>query len=183
VEKQLVSMPRKPGKRTGVRLVAGAAIFALAGAVSSISYLPVPAAAQDATAFQPHPGLKVWQTHGCANCHSGFATGGHGGDFPNGPNLRTTKLTLDEVRETIACGRGQMPTHLEGAYTTVPCYGMDLGEVPEGQAVGVQMSSAELDDLMDFLSKYVVGVPMTKEVCGVYNRGNKDAPICKQFPD
>jgi mono/diheme cytochrome c family protein len=179
METQPVSMPQKLGYRALAKSVVGAALFALA----PISYLPAPAAAQSAPAFEPPAGLKVWQTHGCANCHSGFGTGGHGGDFPNGPNLRTSGLTLDEVRETVAWGRGQMPSHLEGAYKTVACYGLPLGEVPEGTAIGVQMSSAELDSLMDFLGKYVIGVPMTKEVCGVYNRGNKDAPICKQFPD
>jgi hypothetical protein len=155
----------------------------LAGFIASISYLPSPAAAQAPAAFQPPPGLKVWQTHGCANCHSGFGTGGHGGDYPNGPNLRQTKLSLDDVRETIACGRGQMPTHLEGAYKTVACYGLPLGDVPDGQAVGIQMTSDELDSLMDFLSHYVIGVPMTRDVCAVYSGGNKDAPVCKQFPE
>jgi hypothetical protein len=76
-----------------------------------------------------------------------------------------------------------MPSHLDGAYKTVPCYGMPLGEVPEGQDLGVQMSAEDLDNLVDFLFTYVVNVPMTKEVCAVYQGGNKDAPVCAQFPD
>jgi hypothetical protein len=128
-------------------------------------------------------GLKVWQTHNCSYCHSGFATGGQGGEAPVGPNLRKTRLDRAEVRETIACGRGAMPSHLEGAHKTVPCYGMPLGEVPEGTAIGVQMTAQELDNLVEFLFTYVVNVPLTKEVCAVYNGGNKDSPVCSQFPE
>jgi hypothetical protein len=76
-----------------------------------------------------------------------------------------------------------MPTHLVGAYKTVFCYGLPLGEIRKGQAVGVQMTAEELDNLVDFLFTYVVNVPLTKEVCAVYNGGNKDAPVCSQFPD
>jgi hypothetical protein len=97
--------------------------------------------------------------------------------------LRKTKLTKEEVRETIACGRGQMPSHLEGAHKTVPCYGIPLGEMPEGIAIGHQMTAADLDSLVDFLFTYVVNVPLTKEICAVYNDGNKEAPACAQFPE
>jgi hypothetical protein len=97
------------------------------------------------------------------------------------PNLRESTLKADAIKETVACGRGPMPTHLMGAYVTVPCYGIPLGAVPNGQAVGVQMSAADLDTLVAFLVKYVVNVPLTKDICALYNGG--DVRFCSAYPD
>jgi len=167
------------GYRVRARSSLAFACFAVFGIAASILSLPSPAAAQE----QALAGLKVWKTHNCAACHSGFGTGGTDTEQPVGPNLRRTKLDRDAVRETIACGRSAMPSHLEGAYKTVECYGIPLGDVPEGQDVGVQMTAEELDNLVDFLFTYVVDVKLTREVCGVWYGGNKDAPVCKQFPE
>ena len=183
MKEQFVSMSQKLRKGGSARSLLAVACFALVGIATWTLSLPSPAAAQAAPDQKVMAGLKVWQTHNCAACHSGFGTGGTDTEKPIGPNLRKTKLDRDGVRETIACGRGPMPSHLEGAYTKVPCYGMPLGDVPQGQDVGVQMSSDDLDNLVDFLFTYVVNVPMTREVCAVYNGGNKDAPVCKQFPE
>ncbi len=178
VEKRFVSISQKLGK--GSRALA---CFALVGIAAWTFSVPSPAAALDAPTPQALAGLKVWQTHNCAACHSGFATGGTDTEHPVGPNLRRTKLDREAMRETIACGRASMPSHLEGAYEKVECYGMPLGAVPDGQDVGVQMTSEELDNLVDFLFTYVVNVKLTRDVCAVWYDGNKDAPACKQFPE
>ncbi|HEY3929720.1 MAG TPA: cytochrome c [Candidatus Koribacter sp.] len=41
----------------------------------------------------------------CAKCHGKTADGRHFG----GPSLRTTSLSLDEIKTTIANGKGRMP--------------------------------------------------------------------------
>ena len=96
------------------------------------------------------------------------------------PNLRESTLKAADVRETIGCGRLAMPTHLMGAYKTVACYGLPLGDVPNGQAVGVQMSAAELDTLVAFMMKYVVQVPLTKDISTIYTMG--DPRPCAAYP-
>jgi len=187
LEKQSVSSPqttgnRKPGRRFGSFLsVAGLALVGIAA--WSLSP-PAPAAAQQPAGAQPAPpGLEVWITHNCSFCHGDIMTGQRDDDNPICPNLRTTTLKPADIRETIACGRREMPTYLEGAYVKVPCYGTPLAATaPLDLAVGDQMSAAELDSLMDFLLKYVVNVPLTKDICAVYNNGNRNAPACAPYP-
>jgi cbb3-type cytochrome c oxidase subunit III len=154
------------------------ACLALVGIATWSLSLPSPAAAQAAAADPALAGLQVWNTHNCSMCHSGMGTGTKG-EFA-APNLRESTLKAADIRETVACGRGAMPTHLEGAYKTVACYGMPLGAVPNGQAVGVQMSAADLDTLVGFLVKYVINVPLTKDICALYNGG--DVRFCGQYP-
>src|SRR5215212_9589310 len=137
---QSVSSRQKMGDRDRGRRGSFLALacVALAGIATWSLSLPSPAAAQQAAADPALAGLQVWNTHNCSQCHSGMGTGTRG-EFA-APNLRMSKLTAASIRETVACGRGAMPTHLEGAYKTVPCYGIPLGEVPKDQPVGVQMT-------------------------------------------
>ena len=51
----------------------------------------------------------MWNTHNCSMCHSGMATGTKG-EYA-APNLRMSTLKAADIRETVACGRGVMPTH------------------------------------------------------------------------
>jgi mono/diheme cytochrome c family protein len=155
--------------------------------VAAIPALPMPAAAQAPAAAQqpaaPPAGLAVWRVGGCSQCHGGFAEGGGGNENPAGPNLRQTALDRAGVRETIACGRFEMPYHLMGAYTEVACYGFPVGEPPpEGFTAGRQLTAEQVDSLVDFLFEYVVAVPLTRQVCSVYFGGNPDAPACASFP-
>ena len=128
--------------------------------------------------------LNMWQIGSCSTCHGGFAQGGRAEGDPRGPNLRQTRLDREAVRETIACGRGEMPYHLEGAYLEVPCYGLPVGNPPpEERDAGRQFSADELDALVDFLFENVVGVPLTRQTCAVYFGGDEDYPACAQFSD
>ena len=57
--------------------------------------------AQPAT---PDDGLRVFKSANCMGCHkwSGVGGGGYGGAAAN---LRQTSLTLDQIEQTIRCGR------------------------------------------------------------------------------
>jgi len=180
LEKQSVSSREKIGHERGRRRsFLTLACLALVGLATWSLSLPSPAAAQQAAAADPVlAGLQVWNTHNCSMCHSGMGTGTRG-EFA-APNLRESTLKAADVRETIGCGRFAMPYHLTGAYKTVPCYGFPLGEVPTGQAVGVLMSAAELDSLVAFMMKYVVQVPLTKDICTIYTGG--DPRPCAAYP-
>lgn len=130
---------------------------------------------------QQQPGLDAWQRGSCTACHGSLAQGGGGGEMPAGPNLRRTRLTPAELKETIACGRGDMPYHLEAAYATVPCYGIPVPG-PAGAALGAPLTAAEIDALVDFLTKEVVGVTtITRAACAVFFNGNANAPACAQY--
>jgi len=51
-------------------------------------------------------GLDTWQSSGCADCHGPFADGNRDDDdYPQGANLRTTRLGAAEIEMTIRCGR------------------------------------------------------------------------------
>jgi hypothetical protein len=182
LEKQFVSSREKIAnhERRRRRSFLPLACLALVGLATWSLSLPSPAAAQQTAAADPAlAGLQVWNTHNCAMCHSGMGTGTKG-EFA-APNLRESTLKADAIRETVACGRGPMPTHLMGAYVTVPCYGIPLAAaLPPGTAVGVQMSAADLDTLVAFLVKYVVNVPLTKDICALYTNG--DPRPCAQYP-
>src|ERR1041385_6461174 len=89
------------------------AYLALVGIATWSLSLPSPAAAQAAAADPALAGLQIWNTHNCSMCHSGMGTGTRG-EFA-APNLRESSLKPAEIRETVACGRGPMPTHLMGA--------------------------------------------------------------------
>ena len=174
--RRTIGNPERSRRRSFLPL----ACLALVGIATWSLSLSAPAAAQQAAAADPAlAGLQIWNTHNCSMCHSGMGTGTKG-EFA-APNLRESTLKADAIKETVACGRGPMPTHLMGAYVTVPCYGIPLGAVPNGQAVGVQMSAADLDTLVAFLVKYVVNVPLTKDICALYNGG--DVRFCSAYPD
>jgi len=182
LEKQSVSSRQKIGNERGRRRgsFVSLACLALVGIATWSLSLPSPAAAQQAAAADPAlAGLQVWNTHNCSMCHSGMGTGTRG-EFA-APNLRESTLKADAIKQVVACGRGPMPMHLMGAYVTVPCYGMPLAATPPpGTAVGAQMSAADLDTLVAFLVKYVVNVPLTKDICAIYTMG--DPRPCASYP-
>jgi len=78
-------------------------------------------------------GLDTWQSSGCADCHGPFADGNRDDDdYPQGANLRTTRLGVADIEMTIRCGRPGtgMPSFDPGAYTDRACYGRPLGARP-----------------------------------------------------
>jgi hypothetical protein len=152
---------------------------AIAAALAGLAWSG-PAAAQDAVAV----GLKAWQDNGCFNCHGTFGEGGEGGHFPAGPSLRRTRMSKEDLRETIACGRPgtEMPANLEGAYVRVPCFGLPLGPPPPGTTAGVAMPAAQLDAMVEYLLARVVGKSpnITKAECAAYH-GRPDHPDCDNY--
>ncbi len=148
---------------------------ALIGLVAAaLMTLATPSEAQEA-------GAVAWGKGGCFACHGGLAQGGGGGEMPAGPNIRRTRLSPADIKEIVACGRGDMPFHQEGAYTTVACYGIPIPG-PAGANQGSPLTSAEIDSLVDFLVKNVVGVVnITRAACAAFYSGNTNAPACAQF--
>src|SRR5215468_2862215 len=98
-------MSRSEKQRTDVQgrlgVLAGVAIIAV-----------VPIAAWSSTAAfaqndaQVKAGLTVWRNSGCSDCHGAFANGEKERDeSPPGADLRRAKLTTDEFKLAIRCGR------------------------------------------------------------------------------
>ncbi len=162
----------------GRRLRASLPLLAGLTVAVAVTAIAGPARAQDA-------GAAVWSRGACSNCHGNLAEGGGDPAYPQGPSLRRTSLDPDQIKETIACGRPetQMPYHLAGAYTTAACYGLPLGAVPAKTAKGSALTAAQIDDLVAFLVKNVVGMArITRGNCATFNDGNENAPECQQYP-
>ena len=157
----------------GQRAFAPALISLAAAAFMAFA---TPSVAQDA-------GADVWRRGSCTTCHGGVAQGGGGGEDPMGPNLRESDLDRELMRETIACGRGEMPFNLLGAYREVSCYGIPLGNPPEGFQAGARLSAEQIDVLVEFLFEYVVGVTrVNRAACAAFYGGDQNARSCGQFP-
>ena len=155
----------------------GAGVLAGASLAAAAFLLGAPAHAQVA-------GADVWSQSGCSRCHGNLAEGGGGGAEPAGPNLRTTRLDRDQIVEVITCGRPgtEMPYNVRGAYTEVACYGLPVGEVPDGMGGAGLITVEEVEALADFLMEYVVGERrITRENCAVFYGGNPNSPRCLQY--
>jgi mono/diheme cytochrome c family protein len=142
-------------------------------AAAAFALLATPGSAQE--------GGDVWGKGGCTACHGGLAQGGGGGEMPAGPNLRRTRLTPADLKETIACGRGEMPFHLEAAYKTVACYGIPIPG-PAAAPQGAALTAQEIDALVNFLVTNVVGqTTITRANCALFNGGNANSPVCATY--
>ena len=121
--------------------------------------LAVPALAQDNSALAA--GKSVWNRGGCFNCHGDRAQGGGGSDYPVGPSLRNIGYDKATMAEVVSCGRPgtQMPAWLKGAYSTVQCYGMPLGSMPEGMTVPAIFTADEIKALVDYIFGTFVQTP------------------------
>jgi mono/diheme cytochrome c family protein len=106
-------------------------------------------------------GMSTWKSAGCVDCHGKFADGNpDDDDFPIGANLRTTRLGIIAIRETINCGRAGtgMPSFDEGAYIERPCYGRPLGLRPDNlQPTPRALTAEEIDDVIAYLQARVIG--------------------------
>jgi Cytochrome C oxidase, cbb3-type, subunit III len=126
----------------------------IAGAVLSLC---ASAFAQDAAAVAA--GENAWDKAGCLQCHGASGQGGDGGEFPAGPSLQKTRLDRAALAETISCGLPgtQMPSWLDGAYTTRSCYGFPLGPAPAEITTTPVLSAGEIEALVDYLMAKIVG--------------------------
>jgi len=156
--------------------VAAIASVAVMGPLAPSANAQAPAAKED--------GGALWGKGGCANCHGNFAAGDGDAAYPQGPNLRQSKLTRDQLVETISCGRPgtAMPYNLAGAYTQTACYSLPLGPPPGEVTRGAGFSADQIQVLADFLAQNVLGKPnITRENCALFNNGNANAPACRNF--
>jgi len=115
-------------------------------------------------------GKDIFKTKAvCQFCHKWDASGdqGYGG---NALSLRKTKLTREQVTETIKCGRPGtgMPFHDQYAYGDKRCYGVTRDELgndvpPEANAF---LNADEIDAVVKYLFARVVGRgPSTYQDC------------------
>jgi hypothetical protein len=128
-------------------------------------------------------GLDTWQSSGCADCHGPFADGNRDDDdYPQGANLRTTRLGVPDIEMTIRCGRPGtgMPSFDPGAYTDRACYGRPLGARPDDlQPTPRSLTLDEIGALIAYLKARVVGHgKVTREECLSYYDGKAD---CDDF--
>jgi mono/diheme cytochrome c family protein len=128
-------------------------------AIAACIGLAVPALAQNNSGLAV--GKDAWSRAGCFNCHGITAAGGSGGDFPVGPSLRDITFDKATMVEIVSCGRPgtPMPAWLKGAYTTVQCYGMPLGSMPEGMTVPAILTADEIKALVDYVFATFVQTP------------------------
>jgi hypothetical protein len=143
--------------------------LAAIAALSVVAGLALPAVAQGDGVVE---GRRIWsEKAGCPQCH-GWAGDGNGGLHSAGlaASLRATKLTRDQIRMTIQCGRPgtPMPHFDRFAYSDKRCYDMtaqDLGDnVPDRATVTLQ--SYEIDALADYVSTKIKGAgPITRGEC------------------
>ena len=152
------------------RVVLGAARAALLAAACAVAPAMPVAAQGDAP-----EGLAVWKRAPCKECHGTFADGRKddpgGSEFPDGPNLRRTRLDRAAVLETVRCGRPgtDMPSFVAGAYTESLCYGLPPGPVPDNVAQLTALSPRDVEALVDWLFAEIVGRgPATRAECIAY---------------
>ncbi|MCC6984560.1 MAG: hypothetical protein IT535_14935 [Bauldia sp.] len=155
------------------------ALLGLALAVGAFAALSAPASAQET-------GGDLWGVGSCANCHGNLAAGDGDPAYPTGPSLRSTRLTPEEMVETIACGRPgtEMPYNLAGAYAEHGCYGIPVPTDPAslGANRGADFTAEQVQTLATFLVENVVGkTRITRENCALFFGGNADAPACRAF--
>jgi len=133
-------------------------------------------------------GQKIWTSKaGCPECH-GWAGDGVGAFHSEGhaPALRETKLTRDEIRETIQCGRPgtPMPHFDRFAYTDNRCYGLtadDLGNIKPNRAP-TTLQQDEIDALADYVATKLKGRgQVTRAQCLDYFGGG--ASRCDNYPE
>jgi len=79
-------------------------------------------------------GLRVFKAANCMGCHKWSGTGG-GGYGGAAANLRNTTLSLDQIEQTIRCGRLSkgMPHFEEDAYNDGHCYGLTKSQLTPTQ--------------------------------------------------
>jgi Cytochrome C oxidase, cbb3-type, subunit III len=79
-------------------------------------------------------GLRVFKAANCMGCHKWSGTGG-GGYGGAAANLRNTTLSLDQIEQTIRCGRlaKGMPHFEEDAYSDGHCYGLKKADLTATQ--------------------------------------------------
>ncbi len=162
---------REPTTRRTLAILAGTAlmgIWALSVGASTTAH-----AQNDA---RIKAGLTVWRNSGCADCHGAFANGEKERDeSPTGADLRRAKLSTEEFKLTIRCGRPGtgMPAFEEGARG---CSGAAGALYPAPR----NLSPEEIDNVVIYLQARVVGRGrITKQECLYYH--DDDESWCEDY--
>jgi mono/diheme cytochrome c family protein len=132
--------------------------MAIVGSATGLA-MTIAASAWAQAAARVAAGEDAWNKAGCFQCHGAAGEGGSGGEFPEGPSLRETKLDRAALAETISCGRRgtPMPAWLDGAYTERACNGLSRGPAPAGVVLTPVLSADEIQALLDYLMAKIVG--------------------------
>src|SRR5215475_5705750 len=145
---------------------AGAAVLAIAAIAVACSTVVFAQQNED----KVKAGLAAWRNSGCADCHGAFANGEKERDeSPSGADLRRTRLSADELKLTIRCGRPGtgMPSFEEGVRG---CPGGG-GDYP----APVKLSAEQIDDVVAYLRARIVGKgKITKQECLLYYTDKPD---------
>jgi mono/diheme cytochrome c family protein len=151
--------------------IAGAAITAVVSITAGLSTVVL--AQSDA---QIKAGLTVWRNSGCSDCHGAFANGEKERDeSPSGADLRRAKLSIDELKLAIRCGRPGtgMPSFEEGARG---CDGATGNLYPAPR----KLSPEEIDSVAIYLQTRIVGHGrITKQECLYYY--DNDESWCEDY--
>jgi hypothetical protein len=154
--------------------------------IGTAVFLTWAAAAQDDVAL----GQSIWKNKaGCPQCHGwagdGLASGFH---EQGGLPLRKTRLTRDQIRMTIQCGRPRTPMPHFDRFAYVGndkrCYGVtgkDLGnKVPDRADTTLQ--PFEIDAVADYVATKLKGAgPVTRAQCIAFF-GSTEAE-CSKYPE
>lgn len=145
-----------------------------------------PAQAQEVSQRTLARGKSIFQVRAnCAFCH-GWSGDGSGDERSARPglSLRETKLTREQLIETVSCGRPGtgMPYHDGDAYTDTRCYGVtaaDLGaQMPDRAQQTLQ--PREIEAVVDYLLVKVVNRgPITRAECEEFFEPG--SPSCQQY--
>src|SRR5215469_18382192 len=110
-------------------------------------------------------GLAAWRNSGCADCHGAFANGEKERDeSPTGADLRRARLSAEEIKLTIRCGRPGtgMPSFEDGA-SGCSDGGGDLYPAP------TKLTAEQIDDVVAYLQARIIGKgKITKQECLLY---------------
>ncbi|MBM3507311.1 MAG: hypothetical protein FJX64_06235 [Alphaproteobacteria bacterium] len=139
------------------------------------------AIAAPARAQQAHPGLQVWKSAGCPECHGVLGQGGDDGDHPKGPNLHRIYQDRAFLIETVSCGRPTtpMPAFLDVAYTRRICNGYlsPNGVPPEINRLAL-LTADEVALVVQYVLDRVMGMgEISRSECAAYF-GDADHPVC-----
>ena len=110
-------------------------------------------------------GLAAWRNSGCADCHGAFANGEKERDeSPTGADLRRARLSGEEIKLTIRCGRPGtgMPSFEDGG-RGCPSGSGELYPAP------TKLTAEQIDDVVAYLQARIIGKgKITKQECLLY---------------
>jgi mono/diheme cytochrome c family protein len=168
-------MPRSAKQGTKVYRMLGVLAGATIAAIASVTvgFSTAVLAQSDA---QIKAGLTVWRNSGCSDCHGAFANGEKERDeSPSGADLRRAKLSIDELKLAIRCGRPGtgMPSFEEGARGCAGATG-NLYPAPR------KLSPEEIESVAIYLQARIIGhARITKQECLYYY--DNDESWCEDY--